>query len=313
MSKSDKLKLFIVGPGAASNFIGSRIWNTKPTDLDSDTNEYRTIRDYSDMPKTVLLDYIKENTIKKENTLYNLKRIARLLDSYEWVTGIHHANPISPNYTIAMDKIEQDWEKIEYSREPVFWVEVMEMGMNDFRNNSTINNFHGNLKIIESDWWTQSEKFLSDWYTLGWLMHYKKDYQLHSIEHYLSVHESDVDKIAEVANIGVLHVDASTTSFITDILNMKHMTANIENNISPVPWPLLPNKNEMRWADLVLDYRKLFCYNDTKELYNLFDFFDKGEYFKDNQEKETKAFHDYHMANVKYFTDNWKELTEENT
>ena len=313
MPKSDKLKLLIVGPGAASNFIGSRIWNTKPTDLDLNTNEYRTIRDYSDMSEIVLLDYIKKNTIKEKDTLRNLKRIARLLDSYESVTGIHHTNPITSNHTLAIEKIEQIWEKIEHNREPIFWIDVIDVGMSQFKHSTTINNFNGNLGIIESDWWKQAEKFISDWHFLGWSMHYKNDCQLHSIEHYLPGSVSDLNKMSEIANIGVLHVDANTTSFVTDILNMKHMTENIRYNLSPVPWPLPPNTYELRWADLVLDYRKLFFYNDPKELYKLFDFFDKGEYFKDNEEKETKAFHDYHMSNVKYFTDNWNELTEENT
>ena len=173
-------------------------------------------------------------------------------------------------------------------------------------------NITKHIDILDnSDWWKEAERFIFDWQLAGWSMHYKEDSKLHSIEHYLSKNKTVVDKIAEIVNIGVLHVDGTTTSFVTDILNMKHMPDNIKNNLEPIYVPLSPNTYEMGWADLILDYKKLFLHNDPKELYNLFDFFDKGKYFKDNEKKEINAFRDYHIRNVNYYVDNWEQNSEE--
>ena len=306
MPKSDKLKLLIIGPGAASNFISSRIMNANEMRIDSDTNEYHNMRDYSEMTDSALLDYINKNTVKKPHTMRSLERVAKLLDSCDWETGENSPTVIGNEYTIAIDKIKESWETCEHNRRAVFWLETLYKGMHRFKNITKHIDISDN-----SDWWKEAERFIFDWQLAGWSMHYKEDSKLHSIEHYLSKNKTVVDKIAEIVNIGVLHVDGTTTSFVTDILNMKHMPDNIKNNLEPIYVPLSPNTYEMGWADLILDYKKLFLYNDPKELYNLFDFFDKGKYFKDNEKKEINAFRDYHIRNVNYYVDNWEQNSEE--
>ncbi len=343
MQKVDNLRLLIVGAGAGSNFIASRLIDGQTDDAkESDlNNEYRANREYGGIRNTVknevkhmsgevfdfkeneryqiLIDGILKSKfptalelsrkVKKPKLLSSIINVINLMSRWD---GEKFLDKPQAGYITLTNRIKRQWRYNLFWRQPHFWFEKIEMYMANFEKWTRENKHKSNMSILLTDDYKRTKEFISKWNILAWEVHKIENQPLTSIEHYLPLFmDKNVTKeLSKLVNICVVHVDDNTTGFVTDILNMKHMTETIREQTNSVK-VMGPNYEELEYADVVVSYRKLFYDASPTEIRKLFKFVGREEYFDNNKEKEIKAFHDYHMSNVNYYVDNWEELSEE--
>ena len=113
-------------------------------------------------------------------------------------------------------------------------------------------------------------------------------------------------KFATKAIHEALDADIKIITCITEgipVLDMVEIKKRIIEQKTYAIQTMTPNDRELKYADVVVNYRKLFYDANPKEIRKLFKFFGREEYFDNNKEKEVKAFHDYHMSNVNFYVD----------
>tara|TARA_B100000035_G_scaffold158740_1_gene135329 strand:- start:851 stop:1918 length:1068 start_codon:yes stop_codon:yes gene_type:complete len=354
MPKANNLKLLIVGPGAGSNFLASRlIEEQSPAQSQSDlNNEYHSNREYGGIRSLVqnqtkdmttghrvsgevfhntqkvdneehysFIDKVLETRFpkafelsRKEKPIKLLTSILNIIDLLDrWNTTAHNSESEKHRFKLIKNRVKSQWRYNAFWRQPHFWINQLETYMGNFEKWTMDSNHRGNMLIMETNDYKSTRNFLNKWNTLVWETHKIENQPLISIEHYLPLFmdENNAIELSKIVNICVVHIDDMTTGYVTDILNMKHMDEIIEQKTHAIR-TMSPNDRELKYADVVVNYRKLFYDANPKEIRKLFKFFGREEYFDNNKEKEVKAFHDYHMSNVNFYVDNWEKLSEEN-
>ena len=346
MLKSDKLKLLIVAPGAGSNFLGMRLGLNVAGHVNPDkTHEFFSNRECSSISDKVRehfgiakigdniwgtnytendpenFDSYMEHTFPKamkicnrfdtSNVYSDIKYINNLLARFDKVNNVHTDKVLNKAMIHSLEKLQ--WHKYTpLYREPVYWLSSLEASMNEYYNSQKdLPKSHLNRQPIDTSQWKNVYKFIQEFNTIAFECHKLEDETLHSIEHYLPLAINTRDKLSDIANICVVHTEPSVCSFVTDILNLKHMRETILNKQKTIAYILPSNDDECKHADNVVSYRKMFYDNDPIEIRKLFVFFDKGEYFDKNRETEIKAFKDYHLGNVDFYVNNWLDNSEE--
>jgi|TARA_B110000037_G_C17094072_1_gene495230 hypothetical protein len=112
---------------------------------------------------------------------------------------------------------------------------------------------------------------------------------------------------ATVALCAILDGTKNDRQWQVDSLQRTYFPENETPN--PINWTEWYNRS-IEYADVVIDYRKVFAENDAKEIERMYQFFNLSELYIENQKNINKSFKDYSDKNMKVVTECVPELKQ---